>query len=72
MHHPTNGEQTIEVGDIQVRIGLRERMHGLVVVHRVARADELVGPSYVVDELPVVRGCSEGREVDVDGLEKHR
>ena len=68
MVHAGNGEVAEEVADLHVRVGARELVHGLVVARRVAGAVQLVGPAYVLEQLPVVRRACEGGEVWVDGL----
>ena len=63
MVHPRDSEQPIEVAQLPVRVGLIETLHRVVVEHRVARADQLVGPADVVQQLPVVRRPGERGQV---------
>lgn len=68
MIHTRDGEEAIEVIDIQVSIRAEELVNGLVVVNCVARADELVRPSEVLDQLSIMLGSYECSDVRVDRL----
>ena len=68
MHHTTYGEETIEIVNIHARVLVHEGMHSLVIVERVARADELVCPADVLDDLAIVRRASESGDVPLDRL----
>ena len=70
MSHATHGEKTIEIVDIHSRVFLHEGMNSLIVVQRVPRTDELICPSDVVDDFPIVGRTSEFRDVRVDGLRR--
>ena len=52
--HPTNGKQPIEIVNLHLRILSHEPIDRLIVVERIARADELVSPPHVVDDLAVM------------------
>ena len=68
MSHTREKEQTIETVDVEVGMLVHERVHGFVVMNRVAWADELIRPADVVDDLPIVSGPSESGEVRFDCL----
>ena len=71
MSHSRNREETIEVVDLHVRVLLHERVHRFVVMERVAWTDELVCPSDVLDDLPIVGQVGELSNICFDGLGEH-
>ena len=68
MLHPTNREEAVKVVNLELRVLRHESMHSLIVVNGVPRADELIRPTDVVDQLPVVGCACKSRDVGVDGL----
>lgn len=68
MVHTRDGVQTIEVVDIQLRIGRHERVDSLVVVQRASGADNLVGPADVLHHLAVSFRTHERSQVWTDSL----
>ena len=68
--HTANSEQAIEVVDLHGGMFCHETVHCLVVMHRVSGTDELICPSDVVDDFPIVGRTSEFRDVRVDGLRR--
>ena len=54
MLHATDSEKSVEVVDVHFRVLGHETMDRLIIVYGVSRADQLVGPPHVVDELPIV------------------
>ena len=66
--HPTNREEAVEVVNLELRVLRHESVHSLIVVNGVPRADELIRPTDVVDQLPVVGCACKSRNVGVDSL----
>lgn len=71
MVHSGNREEAVEIVDIHMRVRSRPFVHGLVVMDRVAGADELVRPAHVLEQLAIVLGASEGCEVWRDCLKRY-
>ena len=71
MLHPSDSEETIEVVNVQLRMLSHKRLYGVVIVYRIARADELVCPSDVLDDLPIVGQVGELSNICFDGLGEH-
>ena len=61
--HPRDGEQPVEVFHLQLRVVLRKVAHGLIVVQRPRRSDELVRPPDIMYELSVMDRSSERRKI---------
>ena len=68
MLHTRNGEETIEVVNVEFRMLRHERVYRLIVMERIAWADELVSPTNVVDHFAIVGLSRESSEIWVDGL----
>ena len=68
MLHSSHREQTVVIIDVHLRVLVHKSMNGLVVVDRVARADEVVIPSHVVNHLSLVRRPSKFRYIRADSL----
>ena len=72
MVHAGHEEQAVVVVNVHGRVRKREPVDGLVIVDTVAWADELVGPSDVLNEFPLVLRPSKGGEVGIDRLRRAR
>jgi hypothetical protein len=59
--HAWNGEQSVEIIDLQIRIRLHESLYGVIIMQRVAWGDDLVGPSYPTS-VGLTRGCRDNTE----------
>ena len=68
MLHSSHHEQPIEVVDVHYRMLSHEAVDRFVVVDRVARANDLIAPSSVLDNLAVMRWSDERRNIRVDSL----
>ena len=69
MFHPGDGEQPIVVINVYTgQIGDRKVLDAVVIVYAAARADDLVGPPNVVQELSVLLRPSEYSQVSFDRL----
>lgn len=66
--HAGHEEEAVVVVDVHRRVRARELVDGGVVVDAVARADELVRPADVLQQLPVVLRPRERGQVRVDRL----
>ena len=68
MSHSRYHEKTVEALYLNPHAFEHERVHGLVIMHGVSGADELVHPSHILDNLSIMRGSRECREIALDSL----
>ena len=54
MLHAANSEEAVEVVNVHLRVFGDKTVDRLIIVHGIARTDELVGPPDVVDEFPIM------------------
>lgn len=72
MRHTRHRKQTVRIIDVQVGIGLHERMNGLIEMYRIAYADELVRPPNILQDLSLARRTNERSQIRIDHLDESK
>ncbi len=66
--HSGHREESIPIFDVHICVRTGPISDALIVIDRLSRANELIGISNIMDELPVALWTYKGSDVGVNGL----